>query len=210
MLKVQSSQTQNSKFLIQELNPGQMVLFVFGASAILKELRRPERPCRGNTEQEIFSELRYGKLSNVNIRLQIHLRFGFALLYVKQKVLLFISFWNSRKCVYFFLFTTHFFHYEWIQMRIQKLNSAYRSRDVSLSDHIWSRSHREAKKATHGLRTQSVVSPCGCTVMLMLHQFCRDILQISEQKYQVNLCSCRRHVGVKVLKLYIQYVYLYI
>lgn len=95
-------------------------------------------------------------------------------------------------------------------MRIQKLNSAYRFRDVSLSDCICSSSHTEAQEASHGLRTQSVVGPCGCAGMLMLHQSCRDILQVSEQKYQVNLCSCSRHVGVKVLKLYIQYVYLYI
>lgn len=127
---------------------------------------------------------------------------------VKQKVLLFISFWNSRKC-FFFVHNTFFFHYEWIQMRIQKLSSAYRFRDVSLSDHMWSSSHRETTKATHGLTTQSVVGPCVCAVMLMLHQSWRDILQVSEQKYQVNLCSCSRHVGVKVLKLYIQYVYLY-
>lgn len=89
MLKVQRSQTQNSKVFDSGVKSRSNGAFAFGASAILKELRRPQRLWRRNTE---LSELRYGKFSNVNIGLQIHLRFGFALLHVKQKVLLFISF----------------------------------------------------------------------------------------------------------------------
>lgn len=151
--------------------------------------------------KKLSSDLKYGKLSNVKVRLQIHLRFGFALLHVRQKVLVCNSFWNSRKWVFFSCSQHIFFTTSEYRCASKKLNSAYKSRDESLSDHIWSSCHREAKKATHGLRTQSVVGPCGCAAMLMLHQFCRDILQISEQKCRVDLCSCWRHVGVNVLKV---------
>lgn len=113
----------------------------------------------------------------VNIWLSIRLRFGFALLHVRQKCYRSSVLWNNKKCVVlggFFHFLFHqIFHYEWIQMRIWKLNSAS-ERCLCL---IISEAHVTEKLETpRGLRTQSVMGPRSFAPSCWKsHQFCCSI-----------------------------------
>lgn len=61
-------------------------------------------------KEEFFQNCNIGKLSNVNIRLQIHLRFGFASLSSKKCYCLFpFETAGNVFFFFFFLFTTHYF-----------------------------------------------------------------------------------------------------